>query len=251
MQAEERYSIYTNNIEKRIEKYWNRRSTDFSRVRQQELSSKDAARWLQLLKEHLPSKSSLKILDVGTGAGFFAILLAGQGHEVIGVDMSSDMLHEAKKNMIATGFRAEFRKMDAQNLDFPDRCFDVVISRNLTWTLPDAMQAYREWHRVLKTGGILMNFDSDCGKTVFSKAEDQADVHAGIADELLMECNAIKEELRISTHRRPAWDISLLRELGFEITSDADISSLVHQDSAMGYDAIPLFAIYAKKTDER
>ena len=35
----------------------------------------------------------------------------------------------------------EFIVMDAENVDFPDGTFDVVISRNLTWTLPHVRRA--------------------------------------------------------------------------------------------------------------
>lgn len=43
--------------------------------------------------------------------------------------------------------------LDAEKPEFPDATFDVVVSRNLTWTLPHAEEAYREWTRVLKKGG--------------------------------------------------------------------------------------------------
>ena len=49
-----------------------------------------------------------------------------------------------------------FKVMDGEKLDFKSGSFDVVISRNLTWTLPDAAGAYREWIRVLRPGGILL-----------------------------------------------------------------------------------------------
>lgn len=51
--------------------------------------------------------------------------------------------------------------MDAQNLEFEDDVFDVVISRNLTWNLKDPKRAYEEWCRVLKPGGKLLNFDAN------------------------------------------------------------------------------------------
>ena len=46
----------------------------------------------------------------------------------------------------------EFQVMDAENPEYDDDTFDFVISRNLTWTLPDAQKAYKEWMRVLKPG---------------------------------------------------------------------------------------------------
>ncbi len=234
-------------LNRRIENYWNKRSKDFSRVRRIELNGIDANIWQNLIEQHLPQEKDLNILDVGTGAGFFAIILAKLGHKVTGIDMSSAMLLEAKKNMLQYGCRADFIKMNAQELNFDDKIFDVVISRNLTWTLPDAMQAYREWHRVLKIGGMLINFDSDCGQTTFSKKSDEADVHANINDDLLQECNDIKNNLRISTHRRPDWDIQCLDELGFNVTFDENIAPMVHQDNNCHYDSIPIFAVYAKK----
>ena len=231
-------------IERRIENYWNKRSSDFSRVRRIELNGANGKAWLSLIQNHLPPTKSLKILDVGTGAGFFAILLANCGHHVTGIDMSPKMIHESKKNMFEFGIRAEFIQMNAQELNFDDEIFDVVISRNLTWTLPDVMQAYSEWHRVLKIGGILMNFDSDYGDKNFMN--EQTCAKAEVADEMLIECNDIKDSLKISTHTRPSWDINFLETLNFEVNFEEDISPLVHKDK-IDYDPVPLFAIYAKK----
>ena len=53
--------------------------------------------------------------------------------------------------------------MDAEAPDFPDEEFDVIVSRNLTWTLPDAEHAYQEWFRVLKPGGVMINLDANYG----------------------------------------------------------------------------------------
>lgn len=234
-------------MEKRIESYWDKRSPAFSDVRRRELDGADAALWQKLLQRYVPQGAPLRVLDVGTGAGFFAVLFARLGHEITGVDMSAGMISEAERNLKAFGCRAKLQKMNAQQLDFPAATFDVVVSRNLTWTLPDAMQAYREWHRVLKVGGMLLNFDSDCGETIFSASGDQVSVHAGIGEALLAECNAIKDELRISTHRRPSWDMEILASLGFSVQCDADVAPLVHGDAHLHYDDVPLFGIYARK----
>ena len=176
------------NINRRIENYWDARSEDFSRVRRIELESADFAAWNKVIAEHLPA-GTLKILDVGTGAGFFAILLAKLGHSVTGIDTSAKMLTEAAKNAETFNVRADFRRMNAQELDFADETFDVVISRNLTWTLPDVVQAYREWRRVLKTGGVLINFDSNYGDKNF--LNEQTCAKGEVKDEMLVECQEI------------------------------------------------------------
>ncbi len=230
-------------LTRRIENYWDGRSAHFSRTRRLELDGVDGAAWRTLLKKNLPA-GKLKILDVGTGAGFFAAILSKLGHSVTGIDMSTKMLNEAHKNLRELKLTADFRRMNAQALDFPDETFDAVVTRNLTWTLPDVKTAYREWRRVLKVGGVLMNFDSDYGDKIFS-----ADVcnEAEVTSAMLTECDAIKDALPISARRRPMWDAGFLEGLNFSVRLDEDISAVVHRDNRCVYDSVPLFAIHATK----
>lgn len=230
-------------LNRRIENYWDERSENFSKTRRLELSGADSDAWRKIFRKNLP-EGKLKILDVGTGAGFFAAILCELGHDVTGVDMSNKMLFEARKNFRELKLSAEFVRMNAQALDFPDETFDAVVTRNLTWTLPDVKAAYREWRRVLKIGGVLMNFDSDYGEKIFS-----ADVcnEAEVTDAMLIECDAIKNALTISRRRRPIWDANFLSELNFAVTLDEDISAAVHSDPRCVYDSVPLFAICAVK----
>ena len=63
-------------LTKRIKTYWDERSEDFSKARRLELSGDNAVAWKTLFKKNLPA-GKLKILDVGTGAGFFVMKLSG------------------------------------------------------------------------------------------------------------------------------------------------------------------------------
>ena len=144
-----------------IEHYWTGRAKGYSEVNQHELATGQDRVWLGEIRKHLPKGENLKILDVGTGPGFFAILLARAGYDVTAVDYTEAMLAEAKKNAGEVAEKICFQRMDAQKLDFPDGYFDVVISRNLTWNLECPEQAYAEWMRVLKEGGRLLNFDAN------------------------------------------------------------------------------------------
>lgn len=234
-------------IEFRIEKYWDKRSEDFSKIRRKELESVNMSCWRELLISHLSENKPLKILDAGTGAGFFAIILAREGHLVMGIDMSEGMIKEAKSNVSSYNLKADFLKMAADRLEFANDTFDAVVSRNLTWTLPDAMEAYKEWHRVLKKGGRLLNFDSDLGKVSFTKKDEQKNVHANIAEDMIRECNDIKDNLRISTHKRPEWDVNLLKSIGFKLEFDENINSFTRKDKDLIYDNIPMFGIYGEK----
>lgn len=232
----------------RIETYWDERSNKFNNIRIQELNSSNYIAWQTLIQEHLPSHTNLNIIDIGTGTGFFAILLARMGHTVIGIDSSAKMIEYAKNNAAYYGCNIKFYKMNAQAPTFNDATFDLVISRNLTWTLPDAKKAYEEWFRILRTNGILMNFDSDYGKTCFSKNNDRNNIHKALDQKLLLECNSIKNKLSISTHIRPEWDLSILQKIGFHhCMHDKDIRQQVHKDKALCYDDAKLFAIYAVK----
>ena len=228
-------------LNRRIEAYWDERSAQLSKTRRLELSGTDALAWETIFRKNLPD-GRLKILDVGTGAGFFAAILSKLGHEVTGVDMSAKMLVEAEKNLRKLKLSAVFKKMNAQILDFADETFDAIVTRNLTWTLPDVKAAYREWFRVLKVGGVLMNFDSDYGDKNFSACSRMK-----ISATQLDECDAIKNSLTISSRRRPFWDAGFLEGLNFSVTLDEDISAAVHKDSRCNYDSVPLFAVFATK----
>lgn len=71
------------------------------------------------LKKYLPEKKNLRILDVGCGTGFFTILLAKEGHQVTGIDLTPDMITHAKKLAEEEKADCQFAVMDAENPDFP------------------------------------------------------------------------------------------------------------------------------------
>jgi ubiquinone/menaquinone biosynthesis C-methylase UbiE len=97
--------------------------------------------------------------DVGTGTGQFAVYLAQNGFDVTGIDISEKMIVNAKRYAAQEGLGIKFDTGDAEHLNFADNFFDVVVSRNLLWTLPDPEKALREWKRVLKPGGRLIVSD--------------------------------------------------------------------------------------------
>jgi ubiquinone/menaquinone biosynthesis C-methylase UbiE len=98
---------------------------------------------------------------MGTGPGFFAIVLAELGYKVTAYDANHEMLEQAKLNAKALAQQIKFDQGDAQEVIYADNSFDVVISRNLTWILPQPEIAYKEWCRVLKPHGLLINFDAN------------------------------------------------------------------------------------------
>ena len=86
------------NLIKRIENYWSTRADAFGMLRREELAGHRARLWKEEIIGHFPDiNTPLNILDVGTGTGFFAILLAKSGHIATGVDISPKMLAGARK----------------------------------------------------------------------------------------------------------------------------------------------------------
>lgn len=234
----------------RIVNYWEKRSNSFLVQKRQELHSAMAERWMREIHAQLPEEKNLKILDVGCGAGFFSILLAKEGYQVTGIDLTPDMIKNARLLAEEEKVSCEFQVMDAENPEFPDETFDVVISRNLTWTLPHVQHAYQEWIRVLKKGGILLNFDANYGITDFSNVADLPENHAHniLGDDMMRECEEIKRQLPISSYSRPAWDLETLGALELkEFKLDLGISSRIYLEKDAFYNPTPLFMLRTTK----
>lgn len=239
-------------IEERVKHYWTVRSHDFGAIRKNELEGDMGRSWLEELEQWLPKGKTLDILDVGTGTGFFAILLARMGHRVTGIDLTPAMLEEGRAQAAQAGLSIDFRQMDAQEPDFPEGSFDVVLSRNLTWTLPDPEKAYSQWLRVLRRGGLLLNFDADYAANVRSESTQNCSVppdspygHVGMTRELVEENNAITLALDIGK-RRPDWDAAVLEKMGaVHCTVDRTLGRRILGE--LDLEHAPMFLVSAKK----
>ena len=170
------------------------------------------------------------------------------------------MLEEAKKNAGALAKKITYRQMDAQHLDFADETFDAVVSRNLTWNLEDPAQAYKEWMRVLKKGGVLLNYDANWYHHLFDaekRAEYEKDremvTESGLEDHYtctdIDTMEEIARQVPLSRIGRPQWDQNVLEELGAEhITVDAEVWKQVWSEvEKVNYHSTPMFGIEAVK----
>lgn len=230
--------------------YWEKRSESFLEQRRSELANPIAKRWMKEIEKQIPAGRRLKILDVGCGAGFFSILLAKEGHEVFGIDLTPEMIENAIQLAEEENANCCFQVMDAENPMFADETFDVVISRNLTWTLPNAEHAYGEWMRVLKTGGVLLNFDANYGKedVADTKGLPEEHAHFKVGNEMLEECERIKSQLPISRKNRPAYDVAVLCEnTAGEIRIDTSLGKRIYLEKDEFYNPTPMFSICAVK----
>lgn len=250
-------------IQQRIENYWQGRAFHYSENILKEMGCFKKAAWEALINEHRPAGSPLKVLDIGTGPGFFAMLLSGMGHRVTAIDCTENMLAEAKHNTQTAGFQVDFYQMDSHELDFSGENFDLIVCRNLTWILRDPHQAYREWHRVLKPGGRLLIFDANWHLRLFDEEMDslyredlelarQRGIHDPHDNAKREESDNIARQLYLSSRRRPRWDAAALMEAGFgRLVIDTDISGRVWDENDMVlYRSTPMFMVAAEKKAE-
>ncbi len=94
-----------------------------------------------------------RVLDVACGTGNAAIPAAAAGAEVTGIDITPELLEDAKRNAAAAEVEVEWLEGDAQDLPFDDGSFDVVVSTFGCMFAPDHERAAAEIARVLAPGG--------------------------------------------------------------------------------------------------
>ena len=248
--------------------YWTGRAASYSEVNQLELATEQRRKWSDCLHAEIarqfPNSASefLRVLEVGTGPGFFAILLREIGYDVTAIDLTPAMLVEAKKNAGEFAGKICWMEMNAEALDFADASFDVVVSRNLTWNLPHPDKAYAEWTRVLKPGGLLLNFDANWYAYLFDDEAQAAydrdranSAEQGVWDQNVGENFDVMEDIArrvpLSNIRRPEWDLALLQGLGLHAEADGQIWQCVwSEEERLNFSSTPLFLVRAKKPED-
>lgn len=245
--------------------YWTQRAPGYARVHQDELRTGQRRVWSHALdsriRRHFPGRTreSISVLDVGTGPGFFAIVLARLGYRVTAVDNTPAMLERARENAGELAGQIDFLPMNAEELTFPDGRFDVVVSRNLTWNLHAPGRAYQQWTRVLKPGGLLLNFDANWYRYLYDeqalaayRADREEVRRTGAADDTAGTDVAAMEEIArrapLSRLIRPAWDLAVLRGLGMTAWAEPEVWEQVWtEEERVNHASTPMFLISARK----
>ena len=144
-------------VKEQIREWWDIAQHDYDAVPAHGVHSDEEKEiWQEVLNQLLGPAQKLEVLDIGTGTGFLALLLAGMGHDVTGADWSGNKLEKANEKMKHSNTSIKFVREDAENLSFEAEQFDAVVSRHLIWTLSDPASAFKEWARVTKPGGTVL-----------------------------------------------------------------------------------------------
>jgi phosphatidylethanolamine/phosphatidyl-N-methylethanolamine N-methyltransferase len=97
-----------------------------------------------------------RVLDVGVGTGL-SLSLFPRHCEVVGIDLSGEMLKKARKKVKTNGMdNVELIEMDAMNVDFKDDSFDKVFISHVVSVVPDPYRVMGEVRRVCKNGGQVV-----------------------------------------------------------------------------------------------
>lgn len=147
-------------LQARIDDYWTERAPSYDAYQQRpERRELDLRAWGEVWSGVLPTAPA-DVLDVGTGSGHVACLLADLGHRVTGIDLAGGMLDIAREHAAARTNPPRIMVGDAVAPPFPPASYDAVVGRYVMWTLRDPAAAVARWVELLRPGGVVAMVDS-------------------------------------------------------------------------------------------
>jgi SAM-dependent methyltransferase len=110
--------------------------------------------------KHVPLDASSRVLDVGCGTGQTLLHLKREfGCDVTGVDIRREMLAKTRRRARHAQLEVETVRAAAERLPFPGNQFDLVVTESVNVFVADLSRALREYHRVLRPGGFLVDVE--------------------------------------------------------------------------------------------
>ena len=130
----------------------------FRRPFQSPLDAQARLAGVAFVLQHLALDHGARVLDFGCGTGWLSRCLAYMGADVVGVDVSENVLRLARqwlaRDPLAGELRVEFQKSDGVRLPLADASVDRITSFDAFHHVPDQEATLAEMARVLRPGGI-------------------------------------------------------------------------------------------------
>ncbi len=138
-----------------------------------------------------------RIVDIGCASGVSAALLASRGAEVVGLDISPELIEQAKTLWPEYGGQIHFATGDAERLELEDGSVDVCFFGGVLHHFPERERVYQECLRVLKPGGRFLALEPN-RLDFFERIEwAVADLRGKLSpNEYPIDPNTMKQELR-------------------------------------------------------
>jgi demethylmenaquinone methyltransferase / 2-methoxy-6-polyprenyl-1,4-benzoquinol methylase len=119
-------------------------------------------RWRRLVVDRVAAGQPRRVLDVATGPAGVALAVArGTGATVVGVDLNEPMLRQGRRNVQAADRMGEVVLVvgRAEQLPFPDECFDAICFSYLLRYVDEPAAAIVEMTRCLRPGGTMASLE--------------------------------------------------------------------------------------------
>ena len=160
---------------------------------------------LTRLAEMADPKTDWRVLDIGTGTGHTALAFAPHVGEVVGLDLTEEMLREARKLAQKRNIdNVIFQSANVHRLPSElEETFDLVICRRAAHHFSDIERSLAEMLRMLRPGGMLLIDDR-------SVPEDDR------IDETMHRLDCLHDESHVRQYRASRW-LALLEDSGFSV----------------------------------
>jgi ubiquinone/menaquinone biosynthesis C-methylase UbiE len=150
------------------------------------------------------------ILDAGCGYGRVAVRLLSKKAQVIGVDISRQMINYCNREL-----QGEFAGAiaDIENLPFREGSFDKIVCVGVLVHVESPQQVLREFARVLKPGGIFVTVNNNLLLLYYSLFHSVRFFLADWAGRLMGQ----RKQRSIMRYRSPFWYANLMKQAGFQV----------------------------------
>lgn len=153
-------SAATEAVQSNITEYWRARASSYDDHRHSPARREPDWRvWTDVWAGALPP-TPCEVLDVGTGTGYVAGIIAKLGHRVTGIDLAPEMLDVAVASHADLADPPTLMVGDAVDPPFDLGTFDVICARYVLWTLRHPDVALTRWRELLRPGGLVAVVDS-------------------------------------------------------------------------------------------